>query len=895
MPDWKEEIRGRLAPLKLEPTREAEIVEELAQHLEDHYRELLGGGATDDQASRLALAELSPLLAKELLRVEQAVTQEPIVLGSNRRSTILEGVWQDLRFSMRMLAKNRSFTVVATLLLALGIGANTAIFSLVDAFLWRLLPVKDPQQLVFVRATEPKGRTIGTFPYSTFEQIRDRNNSFSSIFARDDSRVSVTVDGEPEMVWGDFVSGSYFDMLGVRAIAGRTFTPEDDQPSKAPAAVISYGYWDRRFGRDASAIGKTIYLGKIVFTVVGVTPPEFSGLNVAGGSAELMLPMFMQSQLALRDHTKFEIIGRLKPSVSLEQAQADLDVIYKQILVHAAGTQISPKVSSEIAAQRIDLKPASRGYSSTDDSFAGELRILWAVAGFILLICSVNVSSLLVARATSRQKEMAVRLSIGASRSRLVRQLLIESAMLAFLGGAVGLLVAVWGVELLVRVLSYGQSSQILFGLKLNWSVLGFAALVSILTGIIFGIAPALAATKVDLNSTLKSAEGGTQSRRWHRGLMKPLVVSQLALSLTLLIGAGLLIRTLRELNAVDTGFERERVLTMWAFPVLIGYDHAKEVRLYDQLLDKLNSTPGVKSASMSRFSLTRGAGPVGPRFFETMGIPLLAGREFSSADTETSAKVAILTETTARRVFPNEDPVGQRFSWEFGGGIHLERVSSGGFEIVGLTKDVKRSFRDQGRGDEGFYVPYTHVPPEWLGQTMLLVRTTMNPTSVIPLIRSGVQSVEKDLALLDIKTAAEEMEGRYLSGEHSLAILLSFASVLALVLASIGLYGTMAYAVDRRTKEIGIRIALGAENRDMLWLVLRETLSLFAIGVAIGIPTAMAGSRLISSMLFGVSAADPVTILVAVSVMFAIAFAAGYLPARRATKVDPMVALRYE
>ena len=802
---------------------------------------------------------------------------------------------QDLRFGSRMLRKNPSFTVVAILLLGLGIGANTAIFSLVDAFLWRSLPVKDAERLVFVRAREPKGREIGAFPYAIFEQIRDHNESFSSAFALDDSRVSVTVDGEPEMVWGDFVSGNYFETLGVRSITGRVFTPEDDQPGKPPVAVISYAYWERRFGRDASTVGKTISLGKTSFTVIGITPPEFSGLNVAGGSAELILPMFVQAQLALRDHNKFEIIARLKPGATLEQAQADLDVTYKQILTQAAGTQIAPDKASEIAGQRIELKEASRGYSANDDDFAKELKILWAVAGLILLICLVNVSSLLVARATSRQKEIAIRLSIGASRNRLVRQLLIESVLLASLGGVLGLLFAVWGVELLVRVLSYGQSSQIVFDLRLNWSVLAFTGAVSILSGVVFGITPAISATREDLNSMLKSNEGATQPRRWHRGVMRSLVVSQLALSMTLLIAAGLLIRTLQQLNAVDTGFDREKVLTMWTFPVLIGYDHAKEVRLYGQLIDKLSSIPGVASASLSRYSLTNSTGPVGPRFFETTGIGLLSGREFTSADTETSPKVAVITETTARSFFPNENPIGQHFSWERGGGINLQRLSSGGVEVVGLARDIRRSFRDQGRADEGFYIPYTQAPPEWLGQAMLLVRASANPASVVPAIRHEVQSVEKDLALLGIKTAAEEMGVRYLSSERSLATLLSFFSSLALVLASIGLYGTMSYAVQRRTKEIGIRIALGAEKSDMLWMVLRETLSLFAIGVAIGIPAAMLGSRLISSLLFGVKATDPVTILVAALLMLGIAFAAGYLPARSATKVDPMVALRYE
>ena len=802
---------------------------------------------------------------------------------------------QDLRFGVRMLSKAPGFTAAAVLLLALGIGANTAIFSLVDAFLLRLLPLREPKQLVFVRTTRPKGGTTGSFPYPTFEQFRDRNSSFEGMFARDDSRVSVTVEGVPEMLSGDFVSGNYFDLLGVKPAAGRTFTPDDDQPGRTPVAVISFGYWDRRFGRDASAIGKTIYLGKIPFSIIGVTAADFSGLNVAGGSAELTLPMFMQPRLALRDHDRFEIIARLKTGTSIEIARTDLDVLYQQFLKQSAGTQLSGLVESEISAQRIELKPGLRGYSSTDDDFARELIILFAVAGIVLLISAVNVASLLLARGASRQREIALRLSVGASRGRLIRQLLTESILLAVLGGALGLLFASWGVDLLVRVLSYGQSSPILFGLRMNISVLAFTGLVSVITGTVFGIIPAFAATRVDLNSILKGSDAASHHGRLRRGAAKTLVVSQVALSLALLIGAGLLIRTLQQLNQIDTGFERERVLTMWAFPVLIGYDHAKEVALYKQVLEKLNAIPGVQSASMSRYSVLNGAGPVGPRFFETMGIGLLRGREFTDRDTDTSTRVAVLTESTARRIFPDEDPIGRHFSWERGGGVGIQRLSTGGVEIVGLARDIKRSLRDQGRADEGFYLPYTQAPSDWLGQAVLLVHTSVPPATVIPAVRKEVQSVEKDLALLGIKTEAEEIEQRYLSGERSLATLLSFFGALALALASIGLYGTMSYAVERRTKEIGIRTALGAQRNDMLWMVLRETLSLLAIGVAIGIPIAIAASRLISSMLFEVRATDLGTIAIAVLVMSAIASMAGYLPARRATKVDPMVALRYE
>lgn len=798
----------------------------------------------------------------------------------------------DLRFAFRMLTKAKGFTVAAVLLLALGIGANTAIFSLVDGFLLRLLPLKDPKQLVFVRATQPEGKTTGAFPYPTFEQFRDHSSSFDGMFALDGSRVSVTVEGNPEMVWGDFVSGNYFELLGVRTVAGRTFNVDDDRPGKPPVAVISYGYWEQRFGRDAAAIGKTIYLGKIPFVIVGVTPSDFSGLNVAGGSAELILPMTLQPQLALRDHNKFDVVARLKAGASIDSARDDLDAIYQQVLSQSAAVQTG---ASEIEAQKIELKPGLRGYSTTDDDFAAELRILFAVAGVVLLIAAVNVASLLLARASSRQKEIAIRLSVGASRGRLIRQLLTESTLLAILGGGLGLLFAMWGVDLLVRVLSYGQSSPILYGLRINSSVLAFNAVVSILTGILFGLIPAYAATRVDLNCILKGADTSRQRGRSRFAIGKSLVVAQVALSLALLIGAGLLIRSLQRLSAIDTGFEREKVLTMWAYPALIGYDHQREIALYGQVLDKLNATPGVQSATLSRYSVLNNAGPVAPRFFETMGIALLRGREFTDRDIATSPKVAVITDSTARRVFPNEDPIGKRFNWRRGGGINLEPVATGGVEIVGLAKDLRRSLRSEGRPDEGFYLPYTQAPPEMLGQAVLLVRTLGGPATLIPAIRSSVQSVEKDLALLGIKTEAQEIEDRYLGSERALATLLTFFGVLAVALASIGLYGTMSYSVERRTKELGIRMALGAQRKDMISLVLRETMTLLVIGIAIGIPVAIAAGRLISSLLFGIGIADPVTIGIAALAMFVIALAAGYLPARRATKIDPMIALRYE
>jgi predicted permease len=813
---------------------------------------------------------------------------------------------QDLCFGLRILRKSPGFTAVAVLTLALGIGANTAVFSLVDTFLLRVLPVKDPQQLVFIRATLPKGGTQGDFPYATFEALRDRNNSFSGMFAWDGSRVNAVLDGQAELIDGDFVSGNYWDVLGVAAFLGRTFNPDDDQPGKNPVAVISYDFWQRRFARDPAAVGKTLYLGSIPFTVVGVTSPRFFGRNVAGRSADVVLPIAFHPQLGLNDHDTFEIMARLKSGMTAEQACADLDVSFQQLLTREAGSLTSPQIQQEIRAQKIVLSPGLRGESQPTENFATEMRILAGVVGTALLIASVNVASLLLARASARQKEIAVRLSLGAGRARLIRQLLTESVLLVGLGGALGLLFSKWGGSLLLAVLS-GSGSKIPFQFSPNPRALTFTAVVSLVAGVLFGLAPALACTRVELNPVLKGAGGHSAARATHGRLTKSLMISQIALSLSLLIGAGLLLRALQQFYAVDMGFEREKVVQGWVFPSLEGYDHPTEMRLYRELLDKFNATPGVQSASLSRLRMIFGSwyrdawvqgaavdpaetrqvycDPVGPRFFATMGIPLLLGREFSFADTETSPKVAIISASMARKFFPNVNPLGRHFGFD-------SAQSSGDIEVV-VVKDVKHHLEDQ-RLPEAAWIPYTQATTEMYGQMNFLIRTAADPAGVIPALREDARSVDKSLPLVGVETQEAEVD-EYLGDQRFMATLLSCFAALALALATIGLYGTMSYAVGRRTREMGIRFALGAQRGEVLRMVLRETMSLVAIGVAIGVAVALGAARLLSSMLFGIKTTDGAAISTAVIVMCATALLAGYLPARRATRVDPMVALRYE
>ena len=875
--------------------REQELDEELASHLEMAARDRMDRGEAPERAERAARREFgNVVLVKEVTRD-----------GWGWRW--LEDLAQDTRYGLRSMRRSTGFCAVAIITLALGIGVNTAIFSLMDGFVWAKLPVKDPEQLVFVRGAASGGRGFSEFPYGEFEYLRDHNSSFSGMFAFDDSNNNVTVDGQSEVLPDDFVSGNYFEVLGVNALLGRALTPFDDHAGTKPVAVISYAYWQKHFAGSEEAIGKTIYVGQMPFSIIGVTSPRFFGRNVAGRSAAVVLPMWVQPELRLRDHDTFEIMGRLKPGVGIAEASADLDVAYRQALTEEAASSESPKIEQGASGRKVVLRPALRGEGQPTENFGTEIRILAAVVGLALLIACVNVAGLLVARAWSRQKEIAVRVAIGAGRGRLIRQLLTESVLLALLGGALGLLLAKWGVGLLLTVLSYGYS-LVSFDLSPNPKVLAFTAGISALTGMLFGLAPALSGTRVDLNPVLKGAEAREGAGVLHRGLAKSLVVAQVALSLALIIGAGLLLRSLNRLYAVDAGYDGSKILTMWVFPAMSYHDHAREMSLYRGLYDKLNTIPGVQSASLSRLRMVYGrwyrkvwvqgegpqsadvpevyCDPVGPRFFETMGIGLLLGREFTLGDAETSSRVAIISESMARKYFPDENPLGRRFGFD-------GAKSSGDIEIVGVVKDIKHRI-GEAETQEAAWIPYTQAPPDMYGQMTLLARTAGASASIAPAIRAEVKSIDKNLPLGNVESEAAELDD-YLGGWRSMGTLLSFFSGLALLLAALGLYGAMSYLVQRRTKELGIRLALGAEKRRLLWMVLREALLLVAAGVMAGVPIAWAASRLISGMLFGVKATDPATFATAVLLMSATALLAAYLPAQRAARVDPILALRYE
>ncbi len=793
----------------------------------------------------------------------------------------LESVWQDLRVGARLLCRSPVSTTVAVLTMALGIGANTAVYSLVDGAMFRLMPVPDPDRLVFFTETTTYGVDTRSVTMQTFERLRDGNRTLAGLAAYDGSRISATVDGNPEMVLGDFVTAHYFEVMGVRAAIGRTLVPSDDRPDSAPVAVISDAYWRHRFGRDPLVAGRRLLLGRMPFIIVGVTPAEFHGRRPSGPAADVTLPMAAHAQLALRDHTTFELVARLRPGVSRGQAGADLEAIYRHAL------------DEEPAAAALDrgrrrLDAASGAYGEVGGSLgpadSRQVLTVIAIVGMLLLMACVNVATLLLARATARGREIAVRLSIGAGRLRLTRQLLTESMLLAALGGGVALLVARSTADVLTHVLPI---PELTFNPARDAGALLFTGGLSVLTGLLFGLAPAAAALRIDVSAMLKGSDAGrTSGVRRHRAATS-LVIAQVALSVTLLVATGLLVRSLSRLHRVNPGIDAERILTAGVYPALLSYDRAREILLYRQLLETLAATPGIESAAVARYAIGRdGLNFVAPRLFTTLGVPLAGGRDVSAADVASAARVAVINEAAANEFYPGESAIGRQVPAQFSRGVAP-------LQIVGIVRNVSTSYR-RPPPRPAVYAPYTLAPAEDLGQANLFIRTRQEPASMAPAARRAVRSVEPDLALLNLEPLSRELEGS-VDAHRATATLLGVCALLALVLVAIGLYGTMSQAVARRSKELGIRISLGASRADMLIMVLRESTVMVAIGFAIGIPLSIASARGLSNLLFGIGVADPVTLAAVVVLMLAVAVTAGYVPASRAARVDPIVALRCE
>jgi predicted permease len=925
----------------------SDLSDEIQEHLAEKIEELVASGMSREEATYAARRDFgNALLIEERGREVW-------------RWNSIERLLQDLRYGLRQLRRSPGFAGVAVLSLALGIGANTAIFSLIDAVLLRMLPVQNPEQLRLLSWAShgwpdgiinglsgnwnwdeyKSGRSTSTsFSYPVYEHIAAKNQVFSSLtaLAGNQSPLDVSYKGVPGRADGELVSGTFFSTLGVEPVLGRTLTPDDDRIGSSPAAVISYGYWQRRFGRDPGVLGRTITVNSIPVTIVGVCPPEFYGVR-PGRAVEVWLPLHTQPQVEPRWSpeppepapgnaakpvgTLFEtrdgwwvlIMGRLKPGVSEQQARAELDVLLQQSM----SPDIKPTTKPEVIPH-LDVEPGSKGLDELRGQFSKPLFVLMTVVGLVLLIACANIANLLLARANSRQKEIAVRLAIGAKRSRLVRQLLTESVLLAVMGGALGLLLAFWGTGLLVALVSSGRDAINLSVTPDPW-VLGFTAGISLMTGILFGLSPALRSTRIDLTPALKESAGKLptaheSSGGLRLGLGKTLVVTQVALSLLLLVGAGLFVRTLVNLQNVDAGFNQRNLLLFGIDPTQDGYKGQRLADFYGEFTRRLQALPGVRSVTMSGATLIGGGvgiqriylpgykpktgekadqisaydNLVGPRFFETLEIPLLLGRGIGEGDIEGAAKAAVVNESFVHQFLGGGNPVGFRFAL---GGTNKKAD----IEIVGVAADAKY---DDLRKD----VAATMYRPALqdlkvltdMGDMHFEVRTAGDPMALAAAVRRVSQGMDPNLALFDVKSQVEQINQTLLQ-ERLFARLTSFFGLLAALLGCVGVYGIMAFATSQRTREIGIRMVLGAHRGEILGMVLRETFILVATGIAAGTLVALEASRLVASFLFGLKPNDPLTIAGAALLMVAAAALAGYLPARRASRVDPMMALRYE
>ena len=903
MPEWKQEIRQRLQSSRLDPARESAIVEELGAHLDDYYAELLAGGATEAEAERRTLAELSAseIFESELRRVERRVTQEPIALGTNRRTNMIADLWQDLSYGARMLMKRPGFTLIIVITLALGIGANTAMFSLLDAVLLRRLPgVANAERIVQIGSTNINtGVWFEKIPYPDYRDYRDQNSTFTGIAAESGQQFHFSTDKIAKRVKGAMVSGNYFDLFGVRAAQGRLLQASDDEVEGAnPVAVISERLWRNQLGAEP-VIGKTISLNSYTYTIIGVAA-EFNGTSRNKERTDIWIPMTMWRQadrsMAQRDMDWLnnrladfgQYYGRLKPGVTMEQAQADLSTIAGRLI------QIYPETNAGRGVRVL----AGFGMSPRDRREIGFLiGVLFGIVAIVLLIACANVAGLMLARASARRKEMGIRLALGAGRFRLARQLLTESAMLAMLGGALAIVVAFW-LMYWIRASLPDEVRDAAWQIEFapDWRVLSFTLGLSIATGFLFGLAPALQSSKPDLIPTLKDS-GGSFSHRGGGRLRSALVVAQIALSLVLLISAGLCVRTLQNLQAVNLGFETENMLTIKLDLGRQNYSEAQGREFYQRLLERVQSLPGVQAASLAiNVPLsTSGWGGIAvvdnqplfsipyyvvtPGYLDTMGIPLLAGRQFTEQDDARSARVAIINETFARQVWPNQNPVGRLF-----------RRGQEPVEVIGVARDVKDIILE----DDTPRAAYFPLAQQYKDDMTLHLRAATKPELLIAAVRQEIRALDPKLPLYDVKTL-EEYRRDYLFKKRFQAALIGGFGLLALALASLGLYGALSYSVAQRTQEIGVRMALGARAGDVLRLVVGQGIRLIAIGVALGLAGAFAAALVLKSLLYGVSATDPLTFIVIPLLLTLVALFACWIPARRATEVDPMIALRCE
>ncbi len=946
-------ILSRLRNLFRNNHAEEELAREVASHLA-----LLA----DDFERRGMSPEDARLAAK---RAYGGVEQAKQAHRDERSLLWIEQTVQDLRYALRMLAKSPGFAAIAILTLALGIGANTAIFSVIDSVMFRSLPTEDPQHLVIFSWSshhEPKLRGRSdygdcdekdhakncSFSVPFYEAVRSHTSTLAGVTAfAGPLEVDLSGNGPANIAQGEYVSGNYFSTVGAKTILGRTLGPADDAPTAPPAIVLDYGYWQRAFGGDPSAVGCTVRLNNVEVAIVGVTEPGFTSLTPGKGQ-DFFMPLSLARSVRsewwgtedrLSDPTNWWVVlaGRLKPGVSIEQAQAEEATLFQAEMLHAA-----KPIFSEGEVPTLRLLPAREALNGESSEIAAMLELIMTAVGFILLIACANVAGLILARSANRQKELALRQALGAGRARIARQLLTESLVLATTGGALGILVAVWGVHALTRLISGGLDQPFPFVIAPDWRVLAFTSGVTLITGILCGLAPSFRSARADLTPSLRenasSIPGGQLQGGSRVRLGDALVVAQVALSVVVLVGAGLLVRTLHKLQTLDPGFDTHNVLLFGIDPSLAGYKDAQTAQLYRQLQARFEALPGVVSASYSGHALLSqswsasdvhldGAPPksnantatlrVGLDFFQTMRIPVLAGRVFTPADfasaeaTNTvvtaAAKAAasgnpanaakprtepqpasvpvLVNQAFARKYFPNQNAVGRHM-----GDAQEDEPATGpqpGYLIVGVVADTKyaRLRRD---------IAPTMFLPLVGNSAHFELRTAGDPTALVQQVRSIVAQADNNLPLFAVRTQARQIE-QTLYQERLMSRLSSFFALLALVLACIGLYGLLSYEVTRRTRELGIRMALGAQRRELMRLVVRRGLLLALVGTVIGIGAAMAVTRLMAAMLYSVRPYDPVTFAGVGILLVVVALAACLIPGRRAMRIDPMVALRYE
>ena len=802
----------------------------------------------------------------------------------------METLWQDLKYGARMLRKNLGFTLVAMLTLALGISANTAIFSVVDALLLRPLPFQDPERLAVVWGTRPEvGREEASLP--DFADWRAQNKTFEALAAGTTQNVTLTGQEEPERLIGAAMTANFLSVLGAQPTLGRSFLPEEDRPGGSRAVILSYGLWQRRFGGDRNALGQTMNLDGQGYTIVGVAPVF---MQLPPG-AELWVPLARDPAQTGRRNDFLFVVGRLKPGVSIQQANTDLNTIMARLEKEYPDTN---------TLWRTDVIPLQ-------EQLVGQVRpallILLGAVGFVLLIACTNVANLLLARAAVREREVAVRAALGASRARLVQALLTESVLLGLLGGGLGVVAAFWGVDVLLRTApgNLPPVNQV----EINSRVLAFTALLSLVTGLLFGLAPALQLARTDLNESLKEGSRGAGTGTGRRNLRRLLVISQVALSFVLLIGAGLTIRSLYRVMNVQPGFNREGLLTMQVPLSRTKYTERQQLSaVYERLLERLHGIPGVRAATLTNpmplsggmrmwsFRIDGRPAPppeaqqdasillVGGSYMETMGIPMLQGRGFSPQDIQ-RPEVAVISRAFAHRYFNGEDPIGHRLTFGDPASPDAQWLT-----IVGVAEDVRHQALER-QTYPTIYVPYSALSA---ANMALVVRASGDPMVLVPTLRGVVREVDADVAIYAVRTM-EQVLGNALRQPRFAMTLLSIFAGVALALAGVGIYGVMSYLVEQRTHEFGIRMALGAQGNNILALVVREAFILAAIGLGFGLTAALVLTRFLGSLIFGVSPNDLLTFALVALLMVSVALIACFVPARRATQVDPVVALRYE